>query len=92
MGASRDELEIKIFGGATVLGERRGMKREKSVGGQNVEAARRVFAGYDLPIRVMVVGGSVGRKIIFDTSNGVVFLKCIASIRGSGNGPVARCS
>jgi chemotaxis protein CheD len=87
MGGSRDELEIKIFGGAAILGDRPGMKGERSVGGQNIESARRVLAEYGLPIRAMVVGGGVGRQIIFVTSNGSVFLKRIASIRGSGGAP-----
>jgi chemotaxis protein CheD len=83
MGAVRDEMEIKVFGGAAIIGRSRGRQREGGVGGQNVDAARQMLAEYGLSISVMVVGGCEGRKIIFDTGTGAVFLKRIKSIRGT---------
>lgn len=81
MGASHDDIEIKMFGGAALLWEQRDGDRGMSVGDLNVVAARRALAEYGFRIRVIKVGGTVGRKIIFHTSDGSVFLKRIESFR-----------
>lgn len=89
MGACHDDIEVKMFGGAALLWEQCGREVGTRVGDLNVKVARRVLAEYDFRIRVMEVGGSVGRKIIFHTSNGAVFLKRIESIRVKEILPVA---
>lgn len=77
MTAFHDDIEIKVFGGAALFESPDGRCRCKTVGQQNVEAARRHLAEYGFRIRVLQVGGGAGRKIIFDTSSGAVFLKWI---------------
>ncbi len=76
------DLEIKVFGGAALLRGAGDGRKGRSVGEQNIEEAERVLDEYGLRVHVMEVGGSVGRKIIFDTTNGAVFLKRIESFRG----------
>lgn len=81
LNAFSKDLEIKIFGGAALLGGTEGRRKGGRVGEQNIEATKRALAEYGLRVHAMEVGGSVGRKIIFDTTSGVVFLKRIESFR-----------
>ena len=49
--------------------------KNKSVGRQNVEAAMESIEKYRLHLRVINVGGKVGRKIKFNAIDGVVLMK-----------------
>jgi chemotaxis protein CheD len=74
LGASRLELEVKLFGGADVLitvGERRG---RPSVGAQNLSAAEEVLAQEGFSVSASDVGGVRGRRIHFHTGTGEVLL------------------
>jgi chemotaxis protein CheD len=77
MDAFHKDIEIKVFGGAAQFIGHGGRKSRKTVGEQNIEAARRILSEYGVDIQAMQVGGTSGRKIIFDTSDGAVFLKKI---------------
>ncbi len=71
------ELEVKLFGGAVMLGNRAPEDRLKSIGQQNIEAALNVFERYGVQIKIAEVGGEYGRKIIFNSRTGEVLLKRI---------------
>jgi chemotaxis protein CheD len=73
LGASRNEVEVKIFGGADVLpaGTRPG---RATVGTLNRLAAEEVLGEEGLVISASDVGGNRGRRIHFHTGTGVVLL------------------
>lgn len=71
-GVSPARLEVKLFGGADLLGN--GGSRI-GVGRRNVEIARRVLSASGLAVTVADVGGTRGRKLIFYTHTGEVLLK-----------------
>ena len=67
------EIEVKLFGGADMF-ESSG-KGSARVGSMNVEMARQVLAKYGLRLKSFDVGGTSGRKILFDTKTGEVWMK-----------------
>ncbi len=75
LGANRKDLEIKLFGGASIHPKVQDSKI--NVGINNVEMAKEVLSNYNLRIKKQDTGGLISRKIIVSTSNGDVFLKRI---------------
>jgi chemotaxis protein CheD len=71
------ELEVKLFGGAIMLGNKAREDRQKTIGQQNIEAALRAFETKGIHLRIAEVGGEYGRKIIFNSKTGEVLLKRI---------------
>lgn len=71
-GALRGELEVKIFGGSDMFDAH---GRLRSVGRQNTEMALRVLEREGVKVANQDLGGERGRKIIFHTHTGAVFLK-----------------
>jgi chemotaxis protein CheD len=69
------EIEVKLFGGAALMGTTRTAGAAPSIGQQNVRAAMDTISDCGLILKVMDVGGTFGRKIIFDTATGEVLLK-----------------
>jgi chemotaxis protein CheD len=71
-GVRQQEIECKIFGGASAM-----FQHEISVGPKNVQTAFEILATY--PIRVVAthVGGEQGRKIVFISSTGEVYVRHI---------------
>ncbi len=73
LGASRRELEIKLFGGADVLAScDRGGK--PTVGRLNYIAAEETLVEEGLTISASDTGGTRGRRIHFHTGTGEVLL------------------
>lgn len=72
LGARRDEVEVKLFGGADVLPASRGGK--PTVGALNCEAALEVLAQEGFTITASDLGGTRGRRIHFHTGTGVVLV------------------
>jgi len=72
LGARRDELEVKVFGGADVLPILSERADRPTVGALNREAAVAALAEEGLIVRASDVGGKRGRRIHFDTSTGEV--------------------
>jgi chemotaxis protein CheD len=70
----RNDIEVKIFGGADVLKTSSGRRRISTVGRQNIQMAINTLADFNMSAYVMDVGGKVGRKIIFSTGTGEIFL------------------
>lgn len=68
LGARRSALQAKVFGGACVLEGLRGTGTH--LGMKNVELALSVLAENRIPVLARDVGGSRGRKLVFQTDNG----------------------
>ena len=75
LGADRASLKAKLFGGACVLGVP--SKDGSHLGEHNVELARRLLEQEGIPVIAEDVGGTCGRKLVFDTASGSVFIKRI---------------
>jgi chemotaxis protein CheD len=71
------EIEVKLFGGATMIQTEGGENPKSSVGKANLAAAYQIIDQYGLKLKADDGGGSCGRKIIFDTRTGEVLLKRI---------------
>lgn len=71
----RKDIEVKIFGGADVLKTAPGnKKRISTVGKQNIQTAVKTLADNNMYTTASDVGGPAGRKIIFFTGTGEIFL------------------
>ena len=70
------EIEVKIFGGADMFDVNK-MRQHLTVGRQNINSARRLVTSNGLKVAASDIGGVNGRKIIFHTHTGEVFLKRI---------------
>ncbi|WP_156033094.1 chemotaxis protein CheD [Candidatus Magnetobacterium casense] len=68
-------LDVKLFGGAEVLPCGSKGRRRDSVGKQNIEAAHKILSQLGLTPSVTDTGGANGRKILFYTHSGDVYLK-----------------
>lgn len=80
LGVNRNEIEVKLFGGADVIQVKSADRKYKSktVGKQNIEKALQIINSENLKLAVTDVGGEKGYKIIFNTSTGEVLRKRIA--------------
>lgn len=64
-----ENLEAKIFGGCNSLYINNDLFK---VGLRNIETAKQVLRQFDIPVIARHIGGTIGRKIIFNTTNGKV--------------------
>lgn len=69
------DMEVKLFGGAALIGAQKPEMVANSIGQLNVKAALETLGNCGFLLKVMDVGGNFGRKIIFDTSTGEVLMK-----------------
>ena len=75
IGIPRRDLVIKMFGGSSGIAVR-GMEHSSyNIGRRNIEMARKLLRFARLPVQVEDVGGSQGRKLMFHTHTGEVWLK-----------------
>lgn len=72
LGSRRETLKAKIFGGASVLESVGGLLE---VGSRNITLAEETLQTENIGVLGYDVGGTVGRKIIFFTESGDVFVK-----------------
>ncbi len=75
LGLVPREVEVKLFGGGNVIRVEERMQAPKGLGHLNVETARELLVAHSLTIRASNVGGTVGRKIMFNTQTGAVLHK-----------------
>ena len=75
MGAVREQVQIKVFGGADVLPVHSSRTGRKTVGHQNWQTALEVLRKERLSVLASDVGGPVGRTIEFHTGTGEVILR-----------------
>ena len=73
-GAALTEIECKVFGGASAL-----FAEEMSVGRRNVETAFAVLDSLGLRVSASNVGGERGRKIVFASGTGEIFVRLLKS-------------
>ncbi len=71
----RKEIEVKFFGGADMFNTVESSTRNLTVGWQNISAATRCLKEYGMTPTTSDVGGKKGRKLIFTTDTGIVYLK-----------------
>jgi len=77
LGGERD-LVVKLFGGASILEGGEGENRQ-SIGRQNIASAEEVLARLRLSIISRDTGGGQGRKLLFCTRTGDVYLRRIGN-------------
>jgi chemotaxis protein CheD len=77
LGAAREEVEVKLFGGADVLASSR---RGATVGRMNAEVALRVLKEEGFTVLASRLGGSRGIFIEFHTGTGEVLLRRLAGM------------
>jgi chemotaxis protein CheD len=73
LGSRKADLCAKIFGGASTLAQ--GRPGVPSLGAQNVDVARTMLGAEGIPILAQDVGGIAGRKVVFRTDEGHVWVK-----------------
>jgi chemotaxis protein CheD len=73
LGGSKKNIVAKIFGGANSMGD----NTFYGIGKQNVQLAESQLSTYHIPIVSSNVGGCIGRKILFNTESGLVYMKFI---------------
>lgn len=83
LGATRGELEVKLFGGADVLPVAVARMARPTVGALNCQAAWEVLAEEGLRVTASDLGGMRGRTIRFNTGNGEVLVQRLARLHGS---------
>ncbi|MGB6945620.1 MAG: chemotaxis protein CheD [Bryobacteraceae bacterium] len=74
LGARRDEVEVKLFGGADVLPLLRERPDRPTVGSMNCQAAVEVLELEGFQVAASDLGGTRGRRIHFHTGTGVVLV------------------
>jgi len=79
-GVLRREIEVKCFGGADMFSRDLNKREAVSVGKQNLTIAQQVLASEGLSLKIADVGGIRGRKILFYTDTGDVFLKRLTKV------------
>lgn len=72
LGCRKENIVAKCFGGGAVLGPSNGMM---NVGERNIALARDILREENIPIIGNDTGGNLGRKIIFYTDSGDVFVR-----------------
>ncbi len=73
MGIPRTRLIAKISGGANMFPGVQG--RSHKIGEKNISAVQQLLASYSIRIAGEDTGGSSGRAVTFDLSNGLVTIK-----------------
>ena len=71
----RDDLVVKLFGGAQMLAGGNQADSRRSAGEQNVDQARKTLDQLGLPIATADTGGTIGRKLFFSIKTGEVYLR-----------------
>lgn len=90
LGISPPALEVKAFGGADVIRGRTGGPRP-SIGRQNLEATHAALLEAGLRLSAQDLGGERGRKLLFYTDTGEVFIKRLAR-QGGGTAAASRAA
>ena len=73
LGSNKKSLVAKVFGGADQLGEHGCF----SIGKRNILLANDSLASLNVPVVASNVGGTVGRKVLFNSQTGQVLMKFV---------------
>lgn len=71
IGCRPPNLRAKIFGGAAILTNRD--RYARSLGAQNVAQALSLMKSAGIPVIAQETGGPAGRRVIFNTDDGVAW-------------------
>jgi chemotaxis protein CheD len=74
-GARREKIVAKIFGGARMFDGFEGCRGILQIGDENIAAAREVLGELGIPLVAECVGGTSGRTVILDVSDGSVLVR-----------------
>ncbi len=74
LGADRDRLKAKVFGGGDVLKVNSSFM---NIGARNIILAQDILRDEQIPIISADTGGQNGRKLLFNTRTGVVLVKLL---------------
>lgn len=77
----RQDLVIKMFGGSTGVAVNNVDHTTYDIGRRNIAMARKVLKFGRLDIQVEDVGGQRGRKLLFNTHTGEVWVKKLRNIQ-----------
>lgn len=77
LGAKKEDIVCKIFGGAEVLGEQHSVF---NVGQRNIEIAYKFVGDLGVSVVSSSTGGKQGRKIHYNTGTGEVLQKYLVKI------------
>jgi chemotaxis protein CheD len=69
LGADVDSIIARVYGGSSTFDNAR---HSFNIGLQNIEIAMDFLLQKKIPIKGTETGGKIGRKIVFDTSAGVI--------------------
>ncbi|GAM09809.1 putative chemoreceptor glutamine deamidase CheD [Geobacter sp. OR-1] len=72
LGCRKENLVAKIFGGSSMINENSGAY---AIGDRNMELAEQLMRQYGIPVVASETGGCSGRRIIFNTRTGDVYMK-----------------
>jgi chemotaxis protein CheD len=79
-GASRERVTAKLFGGARMFDALKGCPGILQIGDENILSAREVLGGLGIPVTAESVGGTCGRTIVFDLSDGSVSVRYVDGV------------
>lgn len=71
LGCKLENITAKVFGGSALF--RAKDRYAESLGAKNVAAAIQLMENAGIPIVAQETGGDHGRKVIFDTDDGVAW-------------------
>lgn len=74
-GIHSSRLVAKLFGGSDLMAAVTGVRQSRSIGRQNIEVALSVLEETGLVLAASDLGGEWGRKLVFHTHTGEVFIK-----------------
>lgn len=77
LGSLKKNLIAKVFGGAS---QHEHTSTIFQIGARNIATAERVLNEQGIPILAKSVGGSLGRKLVYHTGSGKVFLKYLGGV------------
>ena len=72
-GCTKPSLVAKLFGGSCVL--EAFQNKETHLGTKNVSVARKLLQDEGIPVIAEDVGGQRGRKVIFQTNDGIAWVR-----------------
>ena len=81
LGSKKNDIVIKLIGGSSLISS--DDSGVVDVGTKNIEMARDVLKSFGFEVYAEVVGGFLGRELLFNTSTGDVRFKCIERLNRS---------
>jgi len=72
MGSQHRNMIAKVFGGGSVIGD-----TVINIGDRNIQVAETILKKMNVRIVAFSVGGDLGRKIVFNTLTGELFMRYI---------------